>query len=174
MVLQAPAGQKLLYFFGGLVVAGGIGLIMILGFLEYLVLTRLSLLSLKVLVLICAPTGVIVYFFVLDKAFINPTRNIPRFEGMRVILSFCLLVYVNMVLLWIPLGPFIVIPVLFSSLQGPIYLLLASMVLVASGLRGAFAVYRSHGTWRSIRFGWALVAMLGGILLIFVIFQIFL
>src|SRR5260221_609477 len=84
MVLKAPAGQKRLYFFGGLVVSAGIGLLAIPGFLEYLVLTRLSLLSLHslhILVLMCVPTGVIV-IFVVDKAFINPTRTIPRFEEM--------------------------------------------------------------------------------------------
>jgi hypothetical protein len=175
LMLKAPAGQKRLYFFGGLVVSVGIGLIMIPIFLEYWVLTRLSLLSLHalhVLVQICAPTVVIVYF--VGKALTNRMRNIPRLEGMRVILSFCLLGYVGMVLLLIPLEPIIVIPALFSSLQAPIYLLLASMVLFASGLQRALAVYRLLGTWRSSPFGWALVRMAGGILLFFLIYQIFL
>jgi hypothetical protein len=177
MVLKAPAGQKRLYFFAGLVVSVGADLLFILGFLEYWVLTRLSLLSLHslhILVLMCAPTGVIVYIFVLDKAILNSTRIIPGFEERRALLSFCLVSYVYLILILIPLVPLGLIPVLYSSLQIPTYLLLASIVLFASGLQGAFAVFRLHVTWRSSRFGWALARIIGGILLFLVIFQMFL
>ena len=86
-------------------------------------------------------------------------------------LSFCLLMYVNAVLVTIALGPFVLIAGLFPSLQVPIVLLLASIVLFATGLQGAFAVFRYHVTWRSSRFGWALARIIGGILLFLVIFQ---
>ncbi len=69
---------------------------------------------------------------------------------------------------------FILLEILFPSLQVPIILLVASMVLFASGLEGAFAVFRLHVTWRSSRFEWALARIIGGILLFFVIFQFFL
>ena len=148
VMLKAPAGQKRLYFFGGLVVSVGIGLIMIHIFLEYWVLTRLSLLSLHslhVLLQICAPTGVIVYF--VDKALTNRMRNIPRLEGMRVILSFCLLGYVGMVLLLIPLEPIIVLPALFSSLQAPTTSCLPRWFYLRVVCRGPwlFTGYWAHG-----------------------------
>jgi hypothetical protein len=175
IMVKAPAGQKRLYFFAGLVVSAGTDLLLILGFLEYWVLTRLSLLSLHslhILVLICAPTGVIFYFFVVTG--LNSTRIIPGLEEMRALLSFCLVRYVCMVLFFIALAPLVLIPALFSSLQALIYLLLASIVLFACGLQGAFAVFRLHVTWRSSRCGWALARIIGGILLFLVIFQMFL
>src|SRR5260221_13713090 len=140
MVLKAPAEQRRLYFFAGLVVSAGIGLLAIPGFLEYWVLTRLSLLSLHslhILVLICAPTGVIVIIVELDTVLINPTRKIPRLEERRAMLSFCLLLYVSMVLLLIPLEPLVLIPAMYSSLQVPTYTLFASIFLFGTGLEGA-------------------------------------
>ncbi|HEX6484859.1 MAG TPA: hypothetical protein VF043_38940 [Ktedonobacteraceae bacterium] len=175
LVLKAPAGQKRLFFFAGLVVSAGTDLLLILGFLEYWVLTRLSLLSLHslhILALIGAPTGVIFYFF--GVAGLNSTRIIPGFEEMRALLSFCLVRYICIVLFVIALNPLLVMPALFPSLQVPIVLLFASIVLFASGLQGAFAVFRFHVTWRSSRFGWALARIIGGILLFLVILQMFL